>query len=347
MGRMVLVSALAIVLLASVCMARTWHITPDGFGDLPTIQAAVDSAAEGDTLLLADGTYRGPGNRDVTVDKRLIIRSESDDPEACIIDCEGSSASPHRAFYIPFGTGLHSELSGVSVVNGWDPSWGGAVHLHGPGADIRNCIFRYNYADMGGAVWVEDYRGGPSLISECAFIGNSAGSGSAVFANYWPTHVIIEHSLFARNSAISGTIVIMAERFPEIVVEINNCTMVDNSGRYSAVRNMTFDPYSCVIRNSIIAYGTGEYQPVNDCRVQCSAFYENQPYPDWLPAGDGNFSADPLFCDTLSGDFHLDCRSPCAPAQQPECGLIGAWDVGCGPSQTEPTSWGRIKSMYR
>jgi hypothetical protein len=32
-----------------------------------------------------------------------------------------------------------------------------------------------------------------------------------------------------------------------------------------------------------------------------------------------------------------------------ECGLIGAWGEGCscGPSETEPTTWGAIKAMYK
>jgi hypothetical protein len=44
----------------------------------------------------------------------------------------------------------------------------------------------------------------------------------------------------------------------------------------------------------------------------------------------GNFSADPLFCDPTHDDFTLAATSPCAPENSPgECGLIGAWPVGC------------------
>jgi hypothetical protein len=47
-----------------------------------------------------------------------------------------------------------------------------------------------------------------------------------------------------------------------------------------------------------------------------------------LEGSDGNFSADPLFCDASNGDYRLSIDSPCAaPAG---CGLIGALDVGCG-----------------
>jgi hypothetical protein len=48
---------------------------------------------------------------------------------------------------------------------------------------------------------------------------------------------------------------------------------------------------------------------------------------------DGNFSADPLFCDAANGDYSLDWTSPCLPGNHPDgvdCGLIGARGQGCG-----------------
>lgn len=41
----------------------------------------------------------------------------------------------------------------------------------------------------------------------------------------------------------------------------------------------------------------------------------------------GNISEDPLFCDPGNGDLHLEAGSPCAPGG--ECGVMGAWAVGC------------------
>src|SRR5262245_38154044 len=54
MRSLILLAALAFATPAS---SRTWYILPDGSGDAPTIQAGVDSAAAGDIVLVAAGTY--------------------------------------------------------------------------------------------------------------------------------------------------------------------------------------------------------------------------------------------------------------------------------------------------
>jgi hypothetical protein len=42
----------------------------------------------------------------------------------------------------------------------------------------------------------------------------------------------------------------------------------------------------------------------------------------------GNFSANPMFCDTSVSDYHLAVNSPCL-TDSTGCGLIGARDIGC------------------
>jgi hypothetical protein len=38
--------------------ARTWHVLADGTGDAPSVRAAVDRAAIGDTIVVGPGQYR-------------------------------------------------------------------------------------------------------------------------------------------------------------------------------------------------------------------------------------------------------------------------------------------------
>jgi parallel beta-helix repeat protein len=57
MNRLLLAICLSGLLVPAASPAATWHIKPDGTGDAPTVQAGLDSAATGDTVLVAAGTY--------------------------------------------------------------------------------------------------------------------------------------------------------------------------------------------------------------------------------------------------------------------------------------------------
>jgi hypothetical protein len=61
-----------------------------------------------------------------------------------------------------------------------------------------------------------------------------------------------------------------------------------------------------------------------------------------------NFSENPLLCgdDNPTEPLTLHSDSPCAEANNPTCGLVGAWDVGCD-TPVEAKSWGGIKAMFR
>ncbi len=86
-----------LLLPISYAEARVWVLHPDGSGELPTIQAAIDTVDfSGDIIELTDGVYTGIGNRDMyNMGKSFLIRSQSGNPADCIIDLQGSPEEWH------------------------------------------------------------------------------------------------------------------------------------------------------------------------------------------------------------------------------------------------------------
>lgn len=158
----------------------TYVVAPDGTGDFPTIQAAVDAAGDGDIVELTDGTFMGEGNRMVDfLGKAITVRSQSGDPQLTEINPDLWG----RAFLFQSGEGPASVLEGVTILNGlWDDSEGGAAIFCGPGTapTLANCILRGNVCDLfGGAIAC---HGASPSISDCVFEHNHAwANGGGVY----------------------------------------------------------------------------------------------------------------------------------------------------------------------
>ncbi|MFH1312599.1 MAG: right-handed parallel beta-helix repeat-containing protein [Candidatus Eisenbacteria bacterium] len=205
--RWVFLLACLLILAPHMSTARTWDITPDGTGDAPTIQAGIDSAATGDTIVLASGTYTGAGNRDVDfLGKAVTVRSESRVPADCIVDCEGEG----RGFIFDTAEGQMSQLEGITIKNGHDLDQGGAVYIGSYSAPtIRNCKFISNSSGLsgeygiGGAIYV--YYDASPTISNCEFISNSSGySGGAIHSDAWYWDGRITGCTFIGNTSPGG-----------------------------------------------------------------------------------------------------------------------------------------------
>jgi len=169
----------------------------------------------------------------------------------------------------------------------------------------------------------------------------------------------IANSVFYNNSATEAG---GAIGLGETNASIARCTFFANSAPDGSA---IADGYWPSITRCILAYGTGGCalsggeNPLWDPGVSCTDIVGNEG-GDWvgpiagLLGQNGNFSACPGFCsyEVEPYDLHLCASSPCVPGNHPDgasCGLIGALGQGChcGPSATEPTSWGALKAMYR
>ena len=184
MSKMLTIALVFILLIfaTSSIFATVIHIPLEQ----PTIQAGVDAALEGDTVLVADGTYTGDGNRDIDFGgKNLVLMSENG-PELTIIDCEGSEITPYRGFYFHSGEDSTAVLDGFTIQNGYAPFdstlgsyfGGGILCVSGSSPTLTNCILSNNNAVIGGGMYC--YESSSKFVS-CTFLINSANvSGGAI-----------------------------------------------------------------------------------------------------------------------------------------------------------------------
>jgi len=296
----VLVVAAASTVATGVAAADTIHVP----GDLPTIQAAVDFAQAGDTVLVADGMWTGAGNRDVNLHGVDIVVRSANGPEGCIIDCQGTVANPHRAFLIDSGQTRATLIQGFTIRRGAtsagavaDEFNGGAIRILSSSPTIRGCVFEDNACGCwGGALYAG--HGGAPLVTECVFADNySDDDGGGAFS--WDgAHLEITSCLFVNNMArVTGGAVTAFD-----VITLRNVTIVGSSAPYGQGVYAFYGEIS----NSIL-WGNGQVPVDGGVPVRYSLVQGGY-------TGVGNIDLPPRF--TLDG-YHLRLDSPAINAADP------------------------------
>lgn len=118
----------------------------------PTIQAGIDAAVSGDTVLVANGTYTGAGNKDLDFGGREIVVMSENGPENCIIDCQNDA----RGFYFHSNETSNSVVDGFTIINGLvnyysTPYYKGAgIYCGDSSPTITRCHILDCYASGGG-----------------------------------------------------------------------------------------------------------------------------------------------------------------------------------------------------
>lgn len=157
-----------LLLLASSSLAGGRRVP----SDYPTIQAAIDDCNDGDVVLVAPGTYKGDGNRDIDFNGKAITVKSEEGPKTCIIDCQGSRDDPHRGFFFHTGEDANSVLRGFTITNGYiSHSGGGGIFCNASSPRIENCTVTGNVARSAGGIGCADSN---SVIANCIISDNTA-----------------------------------------------------------------------------------------------------------------------------------------------------------------------------
>jgi hypothetical protein len=176
MRRAMLITVLA-CLHAAGARAVCWTVEQDGSGDFTTIQAAIDAAAAGDSIMVGDGVWTGPGNKNLDFNGADVVTLLSrNGPASCTIDCQNDG----RAFYFHSGEGRDVEVRGLTIANGLvaDSNVGG-IYCDGS-VVVTDCVVDDNFALQGAGVYAD---GGLPDLFNCLLDGNEAAEGGAVFSH--------------------------------------------------------------------------------------------------------------------------------------------------------------------
>ena len=278
MTRIPLTLALLTLLPASALAQNTWFV-PDDFS---TIQAGIDGAQNGDTVVVRDGAYI----ENLNFNGKIITLVSENGPSNATID--GSAAGSVITF--DSGEPAATVLDGFTITNGKKRQGGGVSCWNTAEPTITNCIFDANVANKdGGGIWIQ--TGGLSpVIENCYFINNAAERGGAIFAgpnitasfdncliqsnsasfsggglHSYQNRSVYTDCIFKSNNTPVGSFGLGGGIYLEYGRDsFYNCTIEDNysdaDGGGIAVTSYFTQPvnfYNCLIKNNVSINGSG------------------------------------------------------------------------------------------
>jgi predicted outer membrane repeat protein len=158
-----------ILICAPVTSRATTRRVPATY---PTIQAAINAAVKGDTVLVSPGFYSGPGNVALNPGGKAITIKSASGPGSCVID----GGNSNQIFVIQSGETTSTVIYEFTLQRGSGYA-GGAVAISNSSPTLSNIVFVDNSAIYGGGCYASVGATNTPVFSNCTFLENKAGDG--------------------------------------------------------------------------------------------------------------------------------------------------------------------------
>jgi outer membrane protein assembly factor BamB len=311
MNKVILPGLIVVLLLSLEVRAAELPVPSPNY---PTIQAAIDDANDGDTVVVADGRHTGYGNREIDFEGKAITVKSANGPENCIIDCNNTACGFRFRYEME---GPNSVIDGFTITNGSE-SRGGAINCSKSSPTIKNCIITDCSAESGGGIWC---YASPQIIN-CVITSNYADLfGAGIFCSSIGSPMIVNCAV-TNNSGRRSTGTAIFFEGPTSPTVINSTITQNTIGGIFCGEG----DGSITITNSIV-WGNADreisgYEPLN------ATVTHSNVRGGW--EGIGNIDADPL----LTPDGHLGAGSPCIDTADPTTDVTGRVDIDGEPRLT-------------
>jgi hypothetical protein len=262
------------VLLSALVHGQIIHVP----ADQPTIQAGINAAADGDTVLVDPGTYIENVNfngKNITVASLFLTTLDTSYISQTIIDANENGT----AVIINTEEDSTTLLCGFTIQNGYSIDWdgGGGIYCEDSSPKLKHLIIRNNSARLSGGIrcenasltlanvqlsdnysWSSSGSGGLGgglysynsevSINDCKIIANSAGTlGGGVYCEY--STLNLSNVVIQRNTAThpcegggrGGGIYCINSDILLTNVSINNNFSGNAGGLWSGNSTITFD----------------------------------------------------------------------------------------------------------
>lgn len=232
-----------------------------------TIMAAVDKAADGDTILIAAGVY----GENLDVGKVLTLSGAG--WESTIVD-GGGVGRPLQA-YSP-----HLTVTDLTLQNGRMPAQSGGGIFNGGHLTLTHVHVFSNTAENGGGI----YNNGHLTVQHSQILSNTATSIGGAVAIWYQGIVTISHSLLAHNEAVQGGGI-----YSLASLSLENSTLAQNyapmfGGGLAIFNGVSILTGVTVSGNQSDGYGAGVINSYGVLTVTNSTFSDNVA-PDYVALG--------------------------------------------------------------